>query len=154
MFIPDPQPSGKGTPAAAVPPGSVVAEATGMTPDYEELLPLVDAAILQDLEVQLDGSELAVRFARDYAAMWDQRCAKLAAAVENQDLDAALDAVISLRITSAMVGGLRLARLAGILEDVIRQGDFNYGLAIMERVAQNGVQTVTELQSSYILKNG
>lgn len=154
MFIPDPQPSGKGTTTAAAPAGSVVAEATGVTPDYEELLPLVDAAILQDLEVQLDGSELALRFARDYAAMWDKRCAKLAAAVETQNLNAALDAVISLRITSAMVGGLRLARLAGILEDVIRQGDFTYGLAIMERVAKNGVQTVTELQSSYILKNG
>ncbi|MCO4256773.1 Hpt domain-containing protein [Pseudarthrobacter sp. HLT1-5] len=125
-----------------------------MTSDYDELLPLVDGATLQELEEQLDGSELALRFARDYAAMWDQRCAKLAAAIQNQDPDAALDAVISLRITSAMVGGLRLARLAEILEDVIRQGDFSDGLAIMERVAENGEQTVSELQSSYIVKNG
>ncbi|MGM9472287.1 Hpt domain-containing protein [Pseudarthrobacter sp. YS3] len=153
MFIPDSQPSGKGTPAAALPAGSMVAEATGMTTDYDELLPLVDSDTLQELEEQLDGLELALRFARDYAAMWDQRLAKLTAAVQNKDVAGALDAAISLRITSAMVGGLRLARLAKILEDVIRQGDFRQGLAIMERVAENGSQTVSELQSSYILKN-
>ena len=54
---------------------------------------------------ELDGSELALRFARDYAAMWDQRYSRLALAVENQDRASALDAIISLRITSAMVGG-------------------------------------------------
>ena len=62
------------------------------------------------------AAELALRFARDYAAMWDQRYSRLALAVENQDRAAALDAIISLRITSAMVGGLRLARLAEMLE--------------------------------------
>jgi hypothetical protein len=154
MFIPDPQPNGKGTSPAVAPTGSAVGEALGMTADYDELLPLVDTAILQELEDQLDGSELALRFARDYAAMWDQRSAKLAAAIHNEDLRSSLDAVISLRITSAMVGGLRLARLAEILEVVIRQGDFSQGRAIMERVAENGVRTISELQSSYILKTG
>lgn len=154
MYIPDPQPSGKGTSPAAVPAGTAVAEAIGMTPDYDELLPLVDATILQELEEQLDGSELALRFARDYATMWDQRCAKLAAAAQNQDMAGALDAVISLKITSAMVGGLRLARLAELLEVVIRQGNFGQGQVLMKRVAEVGTQTVSELQASYILKNG
>ncbi|MDQ0673698.1 HPt (histidine-containing phosphotransfer) domain-containing protein [Pseudarthrobacter siccitolerans] len=153
MDIADPQPSGKGTPPAAVSAESAVTEATGMTPDYEVLLPLVDTDILEELEEQLDGPALAVRFARDYAAMWDQRCAKLAAAVHNQDMDAALDAVISLKITSAMVGGLRLSRLAELLESVIRQGNFGQGQILMKRVAEDGNQTVSELQASYILKN-
>ena len=125
-----------------------------MSPDVEELLPLVDAGILEDLEDQLNGSELAVRFARDYAAMWDQRYTRLAAAVQSEDRAAALDAIISLKITSAMVGGVRLARLAEILEKVIRQGDFGRGQALMERVAHNGDRTVSELQANYIVKNG
>ena len=154
MFIPDPQHNGTGKSPAVTPAGPAAAEALGMTADYDELLPLVDATILQELEDQLDGSELALRIARDYAAMWDQRCAKLAAAIQSKDLDAALDAVISLRITSAMVGGLRLARLAEILENVIRQGNFSDGLALMEQVAEHGVQTVSELQSSYIRESG
>jgi HPt (histidine-containing phosphotransfer) domain-containing protein len=153
MFIPDTQPSGKGTPAA-VPAVSVVAEAPGVTPGDDEALPFVDTGVLAELEEELDGSELALRFARDYAAMWDQRCAKLAAAAQNQDMAGALDAVISLKITSAMVGGLRLARLAELLEGVIRQGNFGQGQVLMMRVAEVGNQTVSELQASYIPKNG
>jgi hypothetical protein len=124
----------------------------GILQELDELLPLVDARILEDLEEELNGAELALRFARDYAAMWDQRYSRLALAVENQDRASALDAIISLRITSAMVGGLRLARLAEMLETVIRQGDFGQGQALMERVAEHGDRTVSELQANY-LKN-
>ena len=117
-------------------------------------MPLVDAGVLEDLEEELNGSELAIRFARDYADMWDQRYSRLALAVDNQDRAAALDAIISLRITSAMVGGVRLARLAEVLESLIRQDDFRQGQALMESVAEHGGQTVSELQANYILKNG
>jgi HPt (histidine-containing phosphotransfer) domain-containing protein len=116
-------------------------------------LPLVDAAVLEELEDELAGSGLAQRFARDYAAMWDQRYSRLAAAVESQDGASALDAAISLKITSAMVGGIRLAKLAELLEVLIRRGDFGQGQVLMERVAEDGVQTVSELQATYILKN-
>ena len=126
----------------------------GILPELEELLPLVDGSILEDLEDELNGSELALRFARDYAAMWDTRYSRLALAVQNQDRASALDAIISLRITSTMVGGLRLARLAELLENVIREGDFGQGQAMMDRVADNGDRTVSELQANYILKNG
>ncbi|MBT2532089.1 Hpt domain-containing protein [Arthrobacter sp. ISL-48] len=113
-------------------------------------MPLVDASILQDLEQELNGSELAVRFAQDYAALWELRYTRLAAAVQSQDRAAALDAIISLKITSKMIGGLRLARLAETLETVIRQGDFGRGQELMERVADHGDRTVEELQVSYI----
>ena len=154
MQTPDPGPGDQGIP---VNPLSAAAGGTadaGMLQEPEELLPLVDASILEDLEEELNGSELAIRFARDYAAMWDQRCSRLALAVQNQDRASALDAIISLRITSAMVGGVRLARLAELLETLIRQGDFGQGQAMMDRVADHGDRTVSELQASYILKNG
>jgi HPt (histidine-containing phosphotransfer) domain-containing protein len=118
------------------------------------LLPLVDAAVLEELEDELAGSGLAQRFARDYASMWDQRRSRLAAAVDSQDSDSALDAAISLKISSAMVGGLRLAKLAELLEVLIRQGDFGQGQVLMQRVSKDGSQTVAELQATYILKNG
>ncbi|BCW79514.1 MULTISPECIES: Hpt domain-containing protein [unclassified Arthrobacter] len=118
------------------------------------LLPLIDAAVLEELEDELAGSGLAQRFARDYAAMWDLRLARLGTAVDSQDEASALDAVISLKISSAMVGGLRLARLAELLEGLIRQGDFVRGQAMMAGVAQDGARTVSELQSTYILEKG
>lgn len=124
------------------------------TPSQEAtgLLPLIDAAVLDELEDELAGTGLAKRFARDYAAMWDQRYSRLAAAVHGQDSESALDAAISLKISSAMVGGVRLAKLAELLETLIRLGDFGQGKVLMERVARDGGLTITELQDTYILR--
>ncbi|HAP90536.1 MAG TPA: hypothetical protein DEP82_04350 [Arthrobacter bacterium] len=113
----------------------------------------VEPEILAELETELDGPELARGFARDYATLWDQRFSRLAASVQAEDRPDALDAVISMRITSAMVGGIRLASLAQALEDAIRRGDFVQGNALLAGVAEHGVRTVSELQANYILKN-
>ena len=153
MHSQDPGTSREVAAAGSLQPGISSAARTALPQEAAGLLPLVDAAVLEELEDELAGSGLAQRFARDYAAMWDQRYARLAAAVDGQDRASALDAVISLKITSAMVGGLRLAKLAELLESVIRLGDFGQGRALMERVAQDGGQTVTELQATYILEN-
>ena len=154
MQSPDPGSSDRSTAAEPPRPGITALTGSVLSQEAAGLLPLVDAAVLEELEDELAGSGLAQRFARDYAAMWDQRCARLAAAVHSQDSESALDAAISLKISSAMVGGVRLAKLAELLETLIRQGDFGQGQVMMARVAQDGVQTVSELQSTYILKNG
>jgi HPt (histidine-containing phosphotransfer) domain-containing protein len=113
--------------------------------------PLVDPAALQDLGDQLENPALAKGFARDYAKMWDQRYAALASALERRDLPGSLDAVLSLKTSSAMVGGIRLARLAGELEGVLRAGDMDRALSLLLDVAQRGGETVDELQFSYVL---
>ncbi|MBX7445194.1 MULTISPECIES: Hpt domain-containing protein [unclassified Arthrobacter] len=160
MQSPDPNTSGKRPtadsplPRVALPPSSVPTGAAAPSLEAVALLPLIDAAVLDELEDELAGSGLAQRFARDYAAMWDQRLSRLGAAVDSQDEDSALDAVISLKISSAMVGGVRLARLAELLEAMIRKGDFVEGQALMVGVALDGARTVSELQSTYILENG
>ncbi|MFJ6155303.1 Hpt domain-containing protein [Pseudarthrobacter sp. NPDC092184] len=153
MHSQDPGTSREAAAAGSLQPGIASAAGAALPQEAAGLLPLVDAAVLEELDDELAGSGLAQRFARDYAAMWDQRYTRLAAAVENQDSDSALDAVISLKITSAMVGGLRLAKLAELLESVIRLGDFGQGQALMKRVAADGGQTVSELQATYILEN-
>ncbi|MGN7199284.1 Hpt domain-containing protein [Arthrobacter sp. SAFR-044] len=160
MQTQDPGSSGK-SPAADSPLSGVALPAApipsaGMGPSLEAagLLPLIDAAVLDELEDELAGSGLAQRFARDYAAMWDLRLARLGTAVDSQDEDSALDAVISLKISSAMVGGIRLAKLAELLEGLIRRGDFVQGQAVMVGVARDGARTVSELQSTYILEKG
>lgn len=114
-------------------------------------LPLVDLAVLQDLSDQLAHPAVAQNFARDYATLWTQRYQKLAGAMDRQDFAAALDAVISMKIASAMVGGLRLSRLAEQLEGFIRNGDLENGLALIAAVEVHGSATVKELQNTYIL---
>lgn len=137
-------------PAAGVPTAGPTAAAPSVGGEPARW---VEPEILAELETELDGPELARGFARDYAALWDQRFSRLAAAVQAEDHPAALDAVISLRITSAMVGGIRLSVLAQALEDAIRRDDFVQGQALLAGVAEHGVRTVSELQAKYILKN-
>src|SRR6478735_7274820 len=112
--------------------------------------PLVDPAALQDLGEQLNSAAVAQGFARDYAEMWDQRYDSLAAALDRRDQAAALDAVLSLKTSSSMVGGLRLAELAGRLEAAIRAGNLHYAESLLGDVAARGSETVDELQYSYI----
>ncbi|UUL77613.1 Hpt domain-containing protein [Pseudarthrobacter sp. Fe7] len=137
-----------------LPATHVRAAAAALSLEAAALLPLIDTAVLDELEDELAGSGLAQRFARDYAAMWDLRLARLGTAVDSEDEASALDAVISLKISSTMVGGVRLARLAELLEDLIRRGDFVRGQAMMAGVAQDGARTVSEPQSTYILEKG
>lgn len=113
--------------------------------------PLVDPAALQDLGAQLDSPAVAKGFARDYTRMWDQRYRSLASALERGDLAGSMDAVLSLKTSSAMVGGLRLAQLAGELENALRAGDIGRALSLLRDVAERGGETVDELQFSYVL---
>lgn len=154
MYSPDPGTGEESSPAAPFPSWVSPTAESPLPLEAVTLLPLVDVAILADLEEELAGPALARRFAQDYADMWDQRYTRLAAAVERQDVAACLDAAISLKITSAMLGGERLSKLAELLENVVRQGDFGQGRLLMERVAVDGGQTVSELQSTYIMAGG
>jgi HPt (histidine-containing phosphotransfer) domain-containing protein len=151
MHSPDSGSSSEGLSAGPLQAGITAPNLSAPSQEAAGLLPLIDAAVLDELEDELAGTGLAKRFARDYAAMWDQRYSRLAAAVYSQDSESALDAAISLKISSAMVGGVRLAKLAELLETLIRLGDFGQGKVLMERVAMDGGLTITELQSTYIL---
>ena len=133
-------------PAAEAPAGGAVAAAPST-----DAAPLVDPAALQDLGEQLNSAAVAKGFARDYAQMWDQRYDALATALERRDQAAALDAVLSLKTSSSMVGGLRLAELAAELEEVIRSGSLAQAASRLGDVAARGSETVDELQFSYIL---
>ncbi|WP_320536216.1 Hpt domain-containing protein [Pseudarthrobacter sp. IC2-21] len=149
--------SSGGVPAEPLAAGSVVDVKGGVHPSGPTagggVVRWVELEILAELEAELDGPELARGFARDYAAMWDQRFSRVAAAVLAHDRKAALDAVISLRIASTMVGGVRLAMLAQQLEDAVRLDDYVKGQDLLAGVAESGVNTVSELQANYILRD-
>jgi HPt (histidine-containing phosphotransfer) domain-containing protein len=113
-------------------------------------LPLLDAVVLHDMEEQLGRPDIAWNFANDYAGMWVERQRSLVDSVEREDRMAALDAVISLKVSSAMVGGLRLARLAEALEATLRQGDLRDAASVLAMISLHGHATVKELQQRYL----
>jgi HPt (histidine-containing phosphotransfer) domain-containing protein len=115
-----------------------------------EDIPLVDLLVLQELESQLAQPAVAKKFALDYIEIWEQRYQNLTNAISGQDRTTALDAAISLKIGSAMVGGLRLARLAEDIENLIRSGCWDKGRTLLARVSELGRETVAHLRQSYL----
>ncbi|MEV7606258.1 Hpt domain-containing protein [Paenarthrobacter sp. NPDC089322] len=115
--------------------------------------PILDLAEFQFLEDQVDNPLTARTFAGDFAKLWSVRLGILEAAVEGGDSTAALDAILSLRTSSTMVGGVRLAILAEQLEEYIRNGDMGEVQPLLADVAECGDRTVQELMDSYVLRN-
>ncbi|MFJ6028429.1 Hpt domain-containing protein [Pseudarthrobacter sp. NPDC092424] len=112
-------------------------------------IPLVDPAVLKDLADKLQSPDIASRFAADYVDLWEVRRARLAAALERNDFPGAVDAVISLRVASVMVGAGRLTWLAQQVEDAVNSADFAAGRELMAAVCACGIQTVEELAKPY-----
>lgn len=153
MAFPAAEPSGG---AGASPAGAATSRApvgADLSLGGEEI-PLLDAAVLHDMEEQLGRCDIAWNFANDFAGMWRERERCLVDSVGREDRVAALDAVISLRVSSAMVGGLRLARLAEALETTIREGDLRGGAPVLGMISIHGGATVKELRQGYLRKAG
>jgi len=147
LFAASPDDSAAG-PLLAV---DVHATGAGLTAPSAGDVPLVDPSALQDLGEQVNSAAVAKGFARDYAQMWDQRYEALSRALDHRDEAAALDAVLSLKTSSAMVGGVRLAELAAELEELIRAGNLDEAVLRLGEVAARGSETVDELQFSCVL---
>lgn len=73
---------------------------------------LVDHAVLEQLRRELDDDEGWLQFLSNYLAHLPRRIEKLRAGLETADYDLSMDAVLSLKISSQMVGAERLAELA------------------------------------------
>lgn len=136
--------------ASATGAGLVPAAAKDSAEAKDTTPPLVDPTALRELGSQLDSPAVAKGFARDYANLWDRRYHSLETSLDNGDEAAALDAVLSLKTSSAMVGGVRLAGLARELEDAIRVRDADLARSLLQEVAESGNETVDELQFSYL----
>lgn len=70
-----------------------------------------------------DAEEFAHELVRTYQRLLGQRVSRLVDAVLSSDVDVALDAVLSLKVSSTMVGAIDLAELASFIETDVRGGD-------------------------------
>jgi HPt (histidine-containing phosphotransfer) domain-containing protein len=84
--------------------------------------PVLDPAWLRQLADELKGREAAIRFALDYLDLLPGRGARILQALSDRDPAAALDAVLSLKVTSSMAGAVALEQLCRALELSLRNG--------------------------------
>ncbi|MEW1808504.1 Hpt domain-containing protein [Pseudarthrobacter sp. NPDC080039] len=84
-------------------------------------LPLLDPSVLERLRDELDGDEgIWMIFIRNFIAQLPGRTERLRHTLTTGDAKGAMDAVLSLRTSSQMVGAERLANLALQVEQALR----------------------------------
>ncbi|MDI2036711.1 Hpt domain-containing protein [Paenarthrobacter nitroguajacolicus] len=121
--------------------------------EYDECTDaLVDHTVLIGLQAELGGDPgIITAFVRNYVALLPWRVSRLHRALANLDIDDAMDAVLSLKTSSHMVGAICMNRLATELEMGIRllpHADHLRELADQVRAIENFVPgTIRELES-------
>jgi HPt (histidine-containing phosphotransfer) domain-containing protein len=83
---------------------------------------------------------------QDFSEAWPERFSCLETALESQDRTDSLDAVLSLKTASIMVGASQLAWLSGKVEAHVREADFAEATALLALIHRCGTATVSEMQ--------
>lgn len=109
-------------------------------------LPLIDDAALSDLLIALDNdNDAVVLFVSNFVDQWPDRVQRIIDRIRVHDGAGAVTAVLSVRVSSQMIGATRLTSLSTQLEQVVRTEDFASGLERVETLRSVGAETLTEL---------
>ena len=102
-----------------------------MTQSDDSGRPLVDQSVLDRLREELDEDEgYCTVFVGNFIDYLPRRIGRLRLALTTGDLDGAVDAILSLKTSSQMVGAERLAGLALDLESAIRSDSAHGDVAV------------------------
>jgi HPt (histidine-containing phosphotransfer) domain-containing protein len=103
------------------------------------LLPVMDTQQLQDLADALTP-EAAERYAADYRRLLPSRVRRILRCLNSQNWDAALDAALSLKVSSSMIGALRMAHIGMRIENALAVDDHDAALAAGHQAAKHAAQ--------------
>ncbi|MHA7285922.1 hypothetical protein ACX80I_06570 [Arthrobacter sp. MDT3-44] len=106
--------------------------------------------MLYELEEDFNGPAAVHEFARNFNQSWDGKYQRLSDSVHQRDQERAQEAVLSVKVTSIMVGASRLAHLAAQLEGLIEVNDMASATEALTGLRQCGLETRTELLDTYI----
>lgn len=81
---------------------------------------VLDRTALRRLSRAVDDDRFVRRFAARYRELLPARVTRISTSLRGHDVDLVLDAVLSLKVSSATVGAQELAELAGVIEREVR----------------------------------
>ena len=99
----------------------------------------LDPGALMRLAAELESDDLARSIAQTYLRMLDARLARAASALDRRDEAAAMDVLLSLRVSSATVGLVRLESAVRCVIDAVRRGE--HDLARQRGASMLGLST-------------
>ncbi|GAB3521563.1 Hpt domain-containing protein [Arthrobacter monumenti] len=121
-----------------------------MSLDHAGSLPLVADKALRGLQRDLgDDGRAGLLFVKSFMSMWPDRYKRLSEAVRGRHEVASMDAVLSLRTSSKMLGAERLAALADELEGELRRGNHAIATDILVDIRICGEATMELLEAHY-----
>jgi hypothetical protein len=115
-------------------------------------MPLVSDAVLDKLSTDLndhDGS-MRRRFISNYVELWEHRYGRISVAILARDAEGAMDAILSLKISSSMVGAERLGQLAEHLQGLIHNQLFDSAARLLDELGSCGTLTTVQLRSFHL----
>lgn len=124
--------------------------ASGDPEEESSGLPVLNLAVLHELEDELGSVSVAHQFASDYVGSWGKRLTYLERSIEADDPEAAMDALISMKISAFMVGASRLASLTVEAECLLQAGNLPAVRGLLPILAQTGGEAVRELKTEYL----
>jgi HPt (histidine-containing phosphotransfer) domain-containing protein len=113
-----------------------------------QMLPLVDRSVAEELGEGLADQGIAQALVGDFADAWHTRFQCLETALESQDRADSLDAVLSIKTSSMMVGASQLAKISSQVESLVRAADYAAATAALPLVDRCGAATVNELRKA------
>ncbi|WP_051442108.1 Hpt domain-containing protein [Arthrobacter sp. H14] len=84
----------------------------------------VDLATFESLRSELGSSYARLIFARNFVELLPRRVHRIISALDNNDTNMAMESVLSLKITSAMIGGPIVENRCSQIERAVRAGKF------------------------------
>lgn len=87
--------------------------------------PLFDPQVIRNLADNLGNNSLASRFLNDYLDLLPRRKTRIINALHAEDPDTAMDAILSLKIASAMVGAHDAEDKCRALQSLVANGQLN-----------------------------
>ncbi len=86
--------------------------------------PVIEWTSVARLCDETQNDDAVQRFMSTFLTLLPDRVSRILLALRNQDSAVAMDAVLSLKITSAMIGALRMEQLCCYIETALVRGDY------------------------------
>lgn len=106
---------------------------------------------IRTLAHNLDSTAIAYRFLTDYFDMLPGRAQRLLTALREEDHEAAMDAVLSLKTASAMAGALEMESRCMTIQTLIAAGRLELALAEAQGVSTAAASLAA--QATFILES-
>jgi HPt (histidine-containing phosphotransfer) domain-containing protein len=103
----------------------------------------VDPTVLERLADELGDTGAAGRVCSIYLELLDERVRQLCDACAGDDIEAAIEKVLTLKVTSATVGATAVRRCAEAIEEWLRDGRLCQLARSLERLQHAAAETLT-----------